>query len=94
MYEKVKLAIARLKRNKSPGVDGISTEMIKAGGNELVKEIHKVCEQVWNERKVSVEWTKSILVTVPKKEDRQSVRITNNCINKPCSQNINAGVTK
>lgn len=69
LYEEVEEAIKHLKRNKSPGVDGIRGEMIKAGGKELVKEIHEICKQVWREGKIPEEWTKSVLVTIPKKGD-------------------------
>ena len=41
--------------------------MIKAGGKVLAREIHALCNQIWTEGKVPDEWTKSILVTIPKK---------------------------
>ena len=69
LLEEVEWAIARLKRSKSPGVDGISAEMIKAGGNELTKKLHEIYQQIWREGTVPMEWTRSILVTVPKKGD-------------------------
>src|SRR5271163_1874304 len=69
MYEEVIAAIKHLKRNKSPGNDGITSEMIKASGETLAKEIHGICNQVWRDGKVPEEWTKSVLVTIPKKGD-------------------------
>jgi hypothetical protein len=32
LYSEVQVAIQTLKRNKSPGLDGITTEMLQAGG--------------------------------------------------------------
>jgi len=32
-------------------------------------EIHKICEKAWQEGKIPEEWTRSVLVTIPKKGD-------------------------
>src|SRR6218665_3863690 len=68
-YEEVERAVIHLKKNKSPGTDGVEGEMIKAGGDEMIKAIHEICKQVWQEGTVPKEWTKSILITIPKKGD-------------------------
>jgi hypothetical protein len=38
----VEIAIGKLKRYKSPGIDQIPAELIQAGGNTLRFEIHKL----------------------------------------------------
>jgi hypothetical protein len=38
----VKVAIGKLERYKSPGFDQIPTELIQAGGEALLSEIHKL----------------------------------------------------
>jgi hypothetical protein len=35
------MAIEKLKRHKSPGIDQIPAELIKAGGRKIHSEIHK-----------------------------------------------------
>src|ERR1043165_5836853 len=57
LLEEVEWAIKHLKNNRSPGLDGITGEMIRAGGDELMKEMHVLCKQIWNEGKIP-EWTK------------------------------------
>ena len=69
LYSEVEEAIRTLKRNKSPGSDGITAEMIQAGGEQLVRQIHLLCNKAWNESTIPEEWSKSILVPVPKKGD-------------------------
>jgi hypothetical protein len=69
LYEEVERAVNQLKKNKSPGTDGITGEMIKAGGRDMIRTIQGICNQVWQEGTVPEEWTKSILVTIPKKGD-------------------------
>ena len=36
------MAVEKLRRHKSPGVDQIPTELIKAGGRIIRSEIHKL----------------------------------------------------
>ena len=43
----VKLAIDKLKSHKSPGIDEIPAELIKAGGGTICLEIHKLITSVW-----------------------------------------------
>jgi hypothetical protein len=40
------MAIENLKRHKSPGIDQIPAELIKAG--EIRSEIHKLIKSIWN----------------------------------------------
>jgi hypothetical protein len=44
----VEVAIGKLKRYKSPGVDQIPAELIQAGGETLCLEIHKLIKFIWN----------------------------------------------
>ena len=55
LHEEVERAIHQLKKDKSPGNDGIRGEMISAGGEKLKEEIYKLCKHVWKEGKVPEE---------------------------------------
>ena len=44
----VELAIEKLKNHKSPGIDQIPEELIKAGGRTIRCEIHKLFISIWN----------------------------------------------
>jgi hypothetical protein len=44
----VEIAIAKLKKYKSPGSDQIPAELIQAGGEMLLSAIHKLINPVWN----------------------------------------------
>jgi hypothetical protein len=44
----VEIAVEKLKRYKSPGIDQIPAELIQAGGNTLRSEIHKLINCIWN----------------------------------------------
>ena len=67
LYEEVVAAIKRLKPRKRTGTDEIAGEMIQAGGEVLAREIHSLCDRVWREGQIPEEWTRSVLVIIPKK---------------------------
>ena len=69
LYFEVEEAILTLKRNKSPGSDEITAEIIQAGRKQLVRQIYLLCNKAWNEGTILEEWSKSILVPIPKKGD-------------------------
>ena len=64
------LAIDKLKSHKSPGIDQIPAEEIKAGGREICLEIHKLISSIWKMKKWTEEWKESIKVPIPKKGDK------------------------
>jgi hypothetical protein len=66
----VEIAIGKLKSYKSPGTDNIPTELIKAGGETLCSEIHKLICSVWNKEELPQQWKESITVPVHKKGDK------------------------
>jgi hypothetical protein len=63
----VMAVIRKLKNFKSPGSDGITSEMLKAGGRELAERIHSLIECIWKSRKMPEEWDEAILVPLFKK---------------------------
>jgi hypothetical protein len=48
----VEIAIAKLKKYKSPGSDQIPAELIQAGGEILLAAIHKLISSVWNKEEL------------------------------------------
>jgi hypothetical protein len=60
----VKIAIAKLKRYKSPGSDQIPTELIQAGGEILRSQIHKLINFIWNKEDLPDQWKESIIASV------------------------------
>ena len=55
------MAIEKLKRNISPGIDLIPEEILKKGVHQLAV-IHKLSNSVWNEEELPEEWKESIIV--------------------------------
>jgi hypothetical protein len=71
----VELAIGKLKSYKSPGTDQIPAELIKAGGETLCSEIHKIICPIWNKEELPQQWKESIIVRIYKKGDKIDCKI-------------------
>ena len=56
----VELANEKLKSHKSPGIDQILAELIKAGGTTIRSEIHKLIITIWNKEKLLEGWKELI----------------------------------
>ena len=66
----VELAIGMLKSHKSPGIDEIAAELIKAGGGTTCGEIHKLITSIWKKEKLPEEWKESIIEPIHEKGDK------------------------
>jgi hypothetical protein len=65
----VEMATEQLERRKSPGIDQIPAEFIKAGGSIICSEIHKLIISIWNKEELPEEWKESVIVPIYKKGD-------------------------
>jgi hypothetical protein len=61
------IAIAKLKKYKSPGRNQIPAELIQAGGEMLLSAIHKLINSIWNKEELPDQWKESIIVPIHKK---------------------------
>jgi hypothetical protein len=66
----VVIAIAKLKKYKSPGSDQIPAELIQAEGEILVSAIHNLINSVWNKEELPDKWKESIIVPIHKRGDK------------------------
>jgi hypothetical protein len=63
------IAIAKLKRYKSPDSDQILAELIQAGSEILWSEIHKFINFIWNNADLPEQWKESIIVPICKNDN-------------------------
>jgi len=61
---KFELANNKLKSHKSPGIDQIPAELIKAGGRTICLEIHKLITSIWKKEKLPEKWKESIIIPI------------------------------
>jgi hypothetical protein len=60
----VDINIGKLKSYKSPGTDQIPAEPIKAGGETLYSETHRLICSIWNKEELPQQWKESITVPI------------------------------
>jgi hypothetical protein len=65
----VKIAVGKLKRHKFLGTNQIPAELIKAGGETLHSDIHRLIHSIWNKEELPQQWKESIIVPILKKKD-------------------------
>ena len=58
------MAVEKLRRHKSLGIDQIPAELIKSAGRTIRSEIHKHINSVCNKEELPEEWKESIIVPV------------------------------
>jgi hypothetical protein len=71
----IEMVIEKLKRRKSPGINQIPAELIKAGGRIIWSEIHKFIISIWNKQEMPEEWKESVIVLIYKKGDKTDCSI-------------------
>ena len=55
-----------MKNNKSPGLDGVTAEMLKAGGDTVVSWLLNVCNHAWSSGEAPQDWKDGVVVCIPK----------------------------
>ncbi|VDP24432.1 unnamed protein product [Heligmosomoides polygyrus] len=65
--EEVAEAIRLLRNNKAAGIDGVMTEMLKAGGDVLINRLHALLKLIWRTEKIPMAWKQAIVIPVLKK---------------------------
>jgi hypothetical protein len=53
-----------------PGTDNIPAELIKAGGETLYSEIHRLICCIWNKEELPQQWKESIIIPIYKNGDK------------------------
>ena len=66
----VGMAIEMLKGQKSPDIDQIPAEVIKAGDRRIRCEIHKLIISIWNKEELPEEWKESVILLIYKEGDK------------------------
>ena len=71
MEQEIRASIKGLKEKKEPGADNITAEMLQGGGEHTVKMMHQLCNKIYQEEHVPVDWGRAIIVPLYKKSDKR-----------------------
>ena len=64
--EEIISSIKSLKNGKAPGQDSLNAELFKADPELAAKALKPLFTAIWKEKKVPDDWTKGIIVKIPK----------------------------
>ena len=56
LASEVRSAIGRMQNGKSPGVDGVTAEMLKCGGKSVEEWMLQLCNLCWDKGVVPSDW--------------------------------------
>ena len=65
----VKWALGSITMNKASGCDGIPVELFQILKDDAVKVLHSICQQIWKTQQWPQDWTRSVFILNPKKEN-------------------------
>ena len=71
LRKEVEAAVKSLKKGKSAGVDNIPAELRQQEREAMVNTILIICNKIWRTGEWPTPWTKSLLITLPKKGNLQ-----------------------
>jgi hypothetical protein len=75
------MAIEKLKRYKSQGIDQIPVQLFQSGSKAVCSEVHKLADSVWNKKELCQQWKESVSVPlyqkgISKNDEQLSKHIT------------------
>jgi hypothetical protein len=76
-FEEIKISLKALRNNRAPGADNMPAELLKYGGDEEARLIHKLIMDMWEKEYIPKEWRKSIICPIYKNGDK--LECTNYC---------------
>ena len=63
-FAEVQKAITGLKNNKSPGLDGIPTEILKLGRYLLTHRLHQLIISIWSSEVIPQDWKDAKIIII------------------------------
>lgn len=76
LESKVKAALKILGRNKSPGVDGISMELLQATETKSAQILMRICQQMWKTKQWPPDWKLSFYISQAPEKEMPSCAVT------------------
>ena len=67
--EEIIAAVRKLRNGRMPGVDGITSEMLKTSVRDCMTVWVELLTQIWSDQKVPSDWTKGTIIKLIKKGD-------------------------
>ena len=56
-----------MKSGKAPGADGVSAEMLIAGGDVITETLTQIFKEIWEDKEIPFDWKTGLIFKLPKK---------------------------
>ena len=63
----VKWPLESITMNKASGGDGLPVELFQILGDDSVKVLHSICQQIWKTQQWPQDWKRSVFIPIPRK---------------------------
>ena len=73
MTSEVKKTLKEMKKNKAPGIDNLTSDILILGGEESVKQLTKICNQIFETKKISAELKEAKMIILHKKVNMRDI---------------------
>lgn len=60
----IREAVRKLKGGKAAGICNISAEMLKAGGEAMIRELHAILSAMWHSCATPHDWKRALIVPI------------------------------
>ena len=81
--EKIRREVWKLRSGKASGMCGIQGEVLKAGGEVVVKWLQEIYNMVWRTGVARSDWWSAIIVPIHKKGSRKVCKNYNQLVKHP-----------
>eukprot|EP00112_Aurelia_sp_Birch-Aquarium-sp1_P006387 Seg1706.5 transcript_id=Seg1706.5/GoldUCD/mRNA.D3Y31 product="Transposon TX1 putative 149 kDa protein" pseudo=true protein_id=Seg1706.5/GoldUCD/D3Y31 len=66
LVSEIRKALYKIKSNKAGGLDGITAEVLKAGGETMIQIMKSIIDEIWVTGEWPKDWTVSEMIRLPK----------------------------
>ena len=71
LREEAEAQVKSLKNGRSAGMHNIPSELVQAGGEDMIDMLLIICNKIWQTGEWPTPWTQSLIITLPKKGNLQ-----------------------
>ena len=54
----------KMKKEKAPGIDSITIELLRAGGDVTSEVLYELFTEIWEKEEVPEDWSKGLIVLI------------------------------
>ena len=74
LHSEVQTAINQMKRNKAPGTDQVTTDIMVVGGEVIIQEMVTLFNDILNKTRIPKDWKEAKIIILFKKGDKSEVK--------------------